>query len=62
MTITRKLKKKADGLKEEAPSKATPRYEAENEKSLPITDKKESLTADKKETDIKKQEKEGVLG
>ena len=38
----------ADELKGEAPSKDTPRYEAEDGNSLPIIDEKESLTAEKK--------------
>jgi len=48
LTITRKLKKKADGLKKEEPSKDTSRSEAKDEKSLPIIDEKESLRANKK--------------
>lgn len=39
----KEAKEKADGLKEEAPSKATPRYEAEDEKSLPIIDERSLL-------------------
>lgn len=48
LTITRKLKKKADGLKKEEPSKDTSRSEAKDEKSLPIIDEKESLGANEK--------------
>ncbi|WP_061603949.1 hypothetical protein [Streptococcus gordonii] len=48
-------------LKKKAPSKATPRYEAEDEKSLPIIDEKESLRANKKETNIKNKKKKEFL-